>query len=268
MQRKNINNRIRLGVFITLAITLFIAGIYFIGSHQHIFSNTFQINAIFNDVNGLQVGNNVRFSGINVGTIRNIDIINDTSVKVEMVITKSTQKFIKKDVKAIIGSEGLIGNKVLIIMPGNSQSEPINNNDTIQTAGPVNLNDILSNLKLTAENATMITNDLAVIMGGIRSGKGTLGKIFIDSSFAMNIDQTIVNLKRSSKGLNENMEAAKHNFLLKGYFNKKEKEAQKKEKQIPKTKQEDAGTKSEKKGVFNGFFSKKEKQDVNSVDKK
>ncbi len=268
MQRKNINNRIRLGVFVTLAITLFIVGIYFIGSHQHLFSSTFQISAIFNDVNGLQVGNNVRFSGINVGTIRNISIINDTSVKVEMVINRSTQKFIKKDVKAIIGSEGLIGNKVLIIIPGNSQSEPINNNDTIQTITPVNLDDIFLNLKLTTDNASMITNDLAAIMGGIRAGKGTIGKIFIDSSFAMNIDQTIVNLKRSSKGLNENMEAAKHNFLLKGYFNKKEKEAQKKEKQIQKTKQEDDGTKSEKKSVFNGLFSKKEKHDINSADKK
>ncbi|MES2592120.1 MAG: MlaD family protein [Bacteroidota bacterium] len=267
--KKNSNNKIRLGVFVTLGIALFIVGIYFIGNRQHLFSSTFRISGIFKDVNGLQVGNNVRFAGINVGTIENIEIVSDTTVRVDMIIDVGTQKFIKKDAKAIIGSEGLMGNKVMVISPGTSAKEMIKDSDTIQTSIPVNMDDILANLKTTTDNASLITGDLATIMSGIRSGKGTIGKLFMDSSFAMNVDQTMVNLKKSSKGLDENMEAAKHNILFKGYFNKKEKEAQKakEDAEAKKVNKKKSGNKSntndsvEKKGFLKGVFNKKDKKE-------
>ncbi len=266
--KKNTNNRIRLGVFVTIGVALFIVGIYFIGSRQHLFSDTFRISGIFKDVSGLQIGNNVRFSGINIGTVSDIEIITDTTVRVDIIIDRASQKFIKKDARAIIGSEGLMGNKVLVIMPGTSGQEPINDNDLIQTTVPVSFDDILANLKVTTDNAAVITDDLASVMSGIRSGKGTIGKLFVDSSFARNVDQTIVNLKKSSKGLDENMEAAKHNILLKGYFNKKEKEAQRKEKEAQKAKDgTNSAAKEEKKGIFNGRFKKKEKEDKNDAEK-
>jgi phospholipid/cholesterol/gamma-HCH transport system substrate-binding protein len=264
--KRNTNDRIRLGVFVTIGILLFAIGIYFIGSRQHLFSETFRISGIFRDVNGLQIGNNVRFAGINVGTVSDIRIITDTSVRVEMIIDRATQNFIKRDAMAIIGSEGLMGNKVLNIMPGNNEREPIRDNDIIQTAAPVNFDDILANLKVTTDNASIITDDLAAVMSGLRSGRGTIGKLFMDSSFAKNVDQTIVNLKKSSKGLDENMEAAKHNFLLKGYFNKKEREAQRKEKDAQKSKDTTSG--KGKKRVFNGFFNKKRKGSEHDTDKK
>lgn len=254
--KKNTNNRIRLGVFLTIGAALFIAGIYFVGSRQHLFSDTFRISGIFKDVSGLQIGNNVRFSGINIGTVSDIDIITDTTVRVDIIIDRTSQEFIKKDAKAIIGSEGLMGNKVLVIMPGSTTQEPIQDNDVIQTAVPVSVDDILVNLKVTTDNAAIITDDLAAVMDGIRSGRGTIGKLFMDSSFAMNVDQTIVNLRKSSKGLDENMEAAKHNVLLKGYFNKKEKAAERKEREAQRAKDETNGIKPEKKGIFNGRFKK------------
>lgn len=274
--KKNTNNRIRLGVFVSIGVTLFIIGIYFIGSRQHLFSDTFKISGIFKDVSGLQIGNNVRFSGINIGTVSNIEIVTDTTVRVDMIIERHTQKFIKKDAKAIIGSEGLMGNKVLVITPGTSELQPIGDNEFLETTMPVSFDDILANLKVTTDNASLITDDLATIMGGIRSGKGTIGKLFMDSSFAMNVDQTIVNLKRSSKGLDENMEAAKHNILFKGYFNKKEKEAQRKERDAQKAKEDAKKPKQEgqktnpktsevepeKKGIFKkGIFNKKDKEE-------
>ena len=273
--KKNTNNRIRLGIFVCLGIALFIVGIYFIGNRQHLFSTTFRVSGIFKDVSGLQVGNNVRFAGINVGTIENIEIISDTTVRVDMIIEEKTQRFIKKDAKASIGSEGLMGNKVMIISPGNYAAPMMRSNDTIQTSVPVNMDDILANLKTTTENASIITGDMAIIMNGIRSGKGTVGKLLMDSSFALNVDQTLVNLKRSSKGLDENLEAAKHNILFKGYFNKKEKAAQKAKEEADakkiknnpeKTKSgenNNADTNSQKKGFFNGVF----KKDKNAEDK-
>src|ERR1700679_526374 len=117
MQNKT-GNKIRLGVFVFITIILFITGIYFIGEKQQLFSRTFHISGVFKDISGLQIGNNVRFSGINVGIVEDIEQVTDTSVRVDMQIEEKAQKFMKKDVRAIIGSDGLMGNKIMIILPG------------------------------------------------------------------------------------------------------------------------------------------------------
>src|SRR5688572_28278317 len=97
---KDTGNKIRLGAFVTAGIAILIIGIYFIGQRQRLFSSTFKISGIFKDISGLQVGNNVRFSGINVGIIEEIEQITDTTVRVDMMIDVHTQKFIKKNAKA------------------------------------------------------------------------------------------------------------------------------------------------------------------------
>src|SRR5436305_776618 len=99
-------NKIRLGIFLSVGIGLFIVGIYFIGQRQQLFHDTFHISGIFKDISGLQVGNNVRFSGINVGVIESIQQVTDSTVKVDMMIDEKTRKFIKKNAKATIGSDG------------------------------------------------------------------------------------------------------------------------------------------------------------------
>ena len=95
--KKNISNRIKLGIFTSLGILVLILAIYFIGERQQLFRSTFHLTGVFKDVAGLQAGSNVRFSGVNVGTVDNIRIVSDTSVKVEILIDESTRKFIKKD---------------------------------------------------------------------------------------------------------------------------------------------------------------------------
>ena len=129
--KNNISNKIKLGIFISLGMIVFIVAIYFIGEGQQLFRSTFSLTGVFKDVAGLQAGNNVRLSGVNIGTVKNINIVSDSSVKVEIVIDESTRKFIKKDAVAIIGSEGLMGNKVLIINPGTGGKKEIENNDVI-----------------------------------------------------------------------------------------------------------------------------------------
>ena len=237
--KKTTGNKLRLGIFVSISITLFIAGIYFIGQRQQLFSSTFHISGIFKDISGLQVGNNVRFSGINVGTIENIQQISDSTVKVDMVIDEHSRKFIKKNAKAIIGSDGLMGNKIVLIISGTGNNMVIADNDIIETIRPVTFDDILQKIKVTSDNAENITDNLAAIMKNIREGKGTIGKLFMDNGFAQNIDESIVNIKQGTGGFKQNMDAAKHNFLLKGYFNRKEKAA-KLEKQDAEDKKEEA----------------------------
>ncbi|HET7819659.1 MAG TPA: MlaD family protein, partial [Bacteroidia bacterium] len=221
---------IKLGIFVSISILFFIAGIYFIGQRQQLFSNTFVISGIFNDISGLQVGNNVRLAGINVGIVEDIRQITDSTVKVDMVIDDQSRKFIKKDAKAIIRSDGLMGNKIVLILPGETSRQQVSNNDILQTTVPVNMDDILMKIKITSDNAANITQDFSIILQNIRAGKGTIGKLFSDSVFAKDLSQAIVNIKQGAGGFKQNMDAASHNVLLRGYLKKKANEKDKKEK--------------------------------------
>ena len=222
MQKTN-GNKIKLGIFVSMSITLLIAGIYLIGQKQQLFNNTFCVHAIFKDISGLEVGNNVRFSGINIGVVENIEQITDSTVRIDMMINEETKKFIKINAKAIIGSDGLMGNKIVLIIPGTAGKHQIANNDTIETARQVNIDDILQKVKVTSDNAADLTGDMAAIMKNIREGKGTIGKLIMDSTVAENVDAALVNIKQGAGGFKQNMDAAGHNILLKRFFRKKAK---------------------------------------------
>jgi phospholipid/cholesterol/gamma-HCH transport system substrate-binding protein len=215
--KKDISNKIRLGIFISLGIAVFIVGIYFIGERQQLFRSTFRVSGVFKDVGGLQAGDNVRLSGINVGTVENIDLVSDTSVRVEILIDESTRKFIKKDAVASIGSEGLMGNKILVITPGTGGKMEIENGDTVETVQPVNMDDIMTSLKTTIDNTSKITHDLSKITSDVQSGKGTIGRLLMDPSMGQDIDSSIINLKQGSAGFRILMDKSKKSWLLWGF---------------------------------------------------
>jgi phospholipid/cholesterol/gamma-HCH transport system substrate-binding protein len=219
--------KVRLGLFVAGGIALFVLAIFIIGKQKNLFNPVFKLTSTFYNVSGLQVGNNIRFSGINVGTVDNISIINDSTVRVDLLVKKEVKKFIKSDCEVAIGSEGFIGDRLLIITQGSADAPIIKEGQELVSIEPVETSAIMASLKVTAVNAEIITQQLAEVMIKINGGKGTLGRLIQDSVIAENLNQTIVNLKKSSRGLDENMNAAKHNFLLKGYFNKKAKAAEK-----------------------------------------
>ena len=219
--------KFRLGLFIIIGIGLFVLGIFIIGKQKNLFNPVFSLKANFQNVSGLQVGNTVRFSGINIGTVDNISIVNDTTVKVEMLIKKEVQRFLKSDSQASIGSEGIIGDKVVVISQGYNSIKIVKSGQMIASVEPIETDAIMRSLKITADNAALASEDIVSIVAKINNGEGTLGRLIQDKTMANNIDKTLVNLKQSSQKLDENMEAAKHNFLLKGYFKKKEKAAAK-----------------------------------------
>ena len=215
--------KVRLGLFVVGGLALFILAIFIIGKQKNLFNPVYSLNATFYNVSGLQVGNNIRFSGINIGTVDNITIINDSTVRVDMSIKREVKKFIKRDSEVAIGSEGLIGDRLLIITQGGTSAPLAAEGQQLASKEPVETDAIMASLKVTAGNAEIISLQLAEIMTKINGGNGTLGRLIQDTAIAENLNQTIVNLKKSSKGLGENMEAAKHNFLFRGYFKKKEK---------------------------------------------
>jgi phospholipid/cholesterol/gamma-HCH transport system substrate-binding protein len=219
--------KVRLGLFIAGGLILFVVAIFFIGKQQNLFNPVFRITTTFYNVSGLQVGNNIRFSGINIGTVDNISIINDSTVRVEMSVKEDVKKFIKTDSEVTIGSEGLIGDRLIIITQGSSDAPIVKEGQALTSIEPVETDAIIASLKVTAGNAEIISEQLAEIMFKINNGAGILGQLIQDSTIAQDLGETMLNLKNSSKGLDENMEAAKHNILLRGYFNKKAKAAEK-----------------------------------------
>jgi phospholipid/cholesterol/gamma-HCH transport system substrate-binding protein len=218
--------KVRLGLFIIGGLVIFVIAIFIIGKQEHLFDPVFKITTTFRNVSGLEAGSNIRYSGINVGTVDNIKMINDTTVRVDMLIKRSVQQFIKNDCEAGIGSAGIIGDRILIIAQGSEDAPLVKDGAYIGSREPVETDAIMESMQITADNAAIISYQLAEIMVKINSGNGTLGRLIQDSTIAENIDRTIINLRKSSKGLDENMNAAKENFLLKGYFNRKERAAE------------------------------------------
>jgi phospholipid/cholesterol/gamma-HCH transport system substrate-binding protein len=252
--RKESGNKIRLGIFVTITVALFIAGIYFIGEKQQMFNDTFHVSAVFKDINGLQVGNNVRFAGINVGIVDDIQQVSDTAVKISMMINSETKQFMKKNVTALIGSDGLMGSKIVIIVPGAAGKTGIADNDIIGTTRAVGIDDILVKIKATSDNAANITGNLDSIIASIKDGKGAIGKFLMDTSFADNLDKTLVNIRQGTGGFKQNMEAAKHNILFRGFFKKKNnKDKNRKEDKKEIKKEED---RDDRKGI-RGWFGKR-----------
>ena len=226
MEKKKSGFRIWLGLFITLGLALFVGTIFIIGKQKNLFDSVFKLSTNFYNVSGLQVGNKVRFSGINVGTVDKITIINDSTVRVEMVLDEMVQRFIKVDCKASIGGEGIIGDRVLNISQSeNASAQMVKNGQHLKSSEPIETDVIMAKMDQISDDATHITKDLAEIIHNINSGNGTMARLIRDPSIANNLSQTISNLKSSTKGLDENMEAAKHNFLLRGYYKQKERKA-------------------------------------------
>ena len=238
--KNNTNYVMKLGMFVSIGVLLLMIAVYIIGAQKNLFSSTYRIKTVFKNVSGLKIGSNVRFSGINIGTVDFIQIETDTSVRVEVILQKEVQKFIRKDSRASIGSEGLMGDKILVITPGSSDEKQAEENDFLLSEAPVDMDDILASVKVSTENLEIITDQLAAITYDINNGNGLISKLIKDDKFSKTLNNTMSNLEEGSKSMSENMEAAKSSILLRGYFNKKKKKAQELKEQEEAAKKEKA----------------------------
>jgi phospholipid/cholesterol/gamma-HCH transport system substrate-binding protein len=170
MEKYTTRFKVRLGLFIAGGLMIFVVTVFIIGRQKNLFVPVYKLTTTFYNVSGLQVGNNIRFSGINVGTVDNIKIINDSTVQVDMLIQKNVQKFIKTDCEAAIGSAGLIGDRILIITQGSSYAALAKDGQQITSKEPVEPDAIMSSLQITADNAAIVSLQLAEIMTKVNSG--------------------------------------------------------------------------------------------------
>lgn len=197
------NQKIRLGLFVLLSVLALVSALYLIGKKQNIFGSTFYISAIFENVSGLKIGNNVRFSGINVGTVRSIEMINDSTICVDMAMEESILKHIKVNSVATIGSDGLVGSMVVNIFPGKGISEQLQPGDTLGSSKKISTTDMMSTLSVTNQNAAELSKQLLEITQTINEGKGTLGLLVHDEGMGEDLKATVGNLKAASKDVSK-----------------------------------------------------------------
>jgi phospholipid/cholesterol/gamma-HCH transport system substrate-binding protein len=298
---------------------------YMIGKNHNLFGGGFEIKVRFSNLNGLIAGNNVLYSGIQAGTVKDMQLLNDTSIEVILLIDPKVGAFIHKDAIATVGTEGLMGNKVINIQPGTGKSLAISKGDYLQTRKAVSTDAMLQTLDKTNNNIALISEELKstvkrineskilellndkelspvlrsslkniheatanardmaanldIIVKGIKKGRGAAGLLLTDTAFAGNLNntmqkvssvsdqanlatirlntlieavsqdlsskdgslyvllrdsavagqlkQTVKNIQDGTAGFNQNMEALKHNFLLRGYFKSLEKKKKK-----------------------------------------
>jgi len=172
---------VRLGIFIFLGTAILVVAIFLVGDKRALFSSTFTVKAYFNDIQGLKSGATVRLSGIDVGSISNVEI-SDTSSKVEVTMELLTEikRFIKTDTQASIETEGLVGNKVVVLRIGSAGAEEVKNGGTIQSKEPLGFAAIIEETQGIMDYTKQMTKELSEIIGRVNKGEGTIGKLFVD----------------------------------------------------------------------------------------
>jgi phospholipid/cholesterol/gamma-HCH transport system substrate-binding protein len=221
--------KIRIGLFTLIGLLVLVSAIFFIGNRKNLFSSTFNVYGTFKNVNGLQVGNNVRFAGINVGVVQAINIATDTSARVDITLNNDVKKFIKKDSKISIGSDGLMGDKLVVIAPGGfTSTEEVKNGDQLTALNPVDVDKIIAKLTKVIDNAESLTGGLSQIVAKVNSGQGSIGRLLNSDKLSKDLEGTVnqakttmQNVHTTTTTLNTTLKAAQSNFLLKGFFNRK-----------------------------------------------
>lgn len=195
--------KIKIGIFTIAGILLFVAGIFLIGSKQNMFNDTYVIYGTFRNVGGLNVGNNIRFAGINVGTVESIRILSDTLIRVDMRMKTEVKPFLKKDALASIGSDGLMGDKLVTISPGAANEVKLlgSGGSRITTANPIDFEKVISKFTNVADNAEVITRELAGMATQIREGKGTISKLLYTDDLSRSLEGTARNAENITGSL-------------------------------------------------------------------
>lgn len=191
---KDLSRNVKLGVFVFAATAFFILVLYFIGTKRNLFNSTISISAKFYNADGLMSGNSVRFAGINIGTVESVDIINDSTVLVQMMIQSDVTKHIKKNSVASIGTDGLMGNKLVNIASVNEPSEPVEEYDELTSYRSVSTTDMMRTLNVTNENVKQITEDLKKISAKLNNSN-SLWNFLSDTVLGENLKQAIVSIR-------------------------------------------------------------------------
>ncbi|REA57047.1 MCE family protein [Dyadobacter luteus] len=189
---------ITVGLFVVIGILIFVVGVLTIGSMKKVFATSIAVTSIFHDVNGLKQGNNVWYSGVKIGTVKKIRFLDNSQVEVVMNIEEKSQEFVRKNAKAKISTDGLIGNKIIVIYGGTQKVPAIEDGDQLAVEKIESTEEMLAVLSENNKNLLGITSAFKTISKNILEGKGTVGMLLNDERLYNDVDQTLGALKKAS----------------------------------------------------------------------
>ncbi|MFT3701032.1 MAG: MlaD family protein [Agriterribacter sp.] len=187
------------GIFVAVGIVIFMVGIFTLGGQQKTFVKTITLTAVFDDVSGLQQGNNIWFSGVKVGTVKKIEFMGNAQVKVTMHIEQKAQEFIHTDAKAKVGTDGLIGNKIIVIYGGSQKAPSIEGNENLAVEKTLSTDDMLATLQENNMNLIDITRDLKTVSKKLVAGNGSLGALLNERTLYDELQAVVTNLQTAAK---------------------------------------------------------------------
>ena len=203
MPARPASNYVRLGLFVAAGMACLLATLYLVGRQQNLFSKSLTVQADFRNVSGLLTGNNVRLGGIAVGTVKKIQIINDTTVRVLLSLNQDVRPFVRQNAVAVVGTDGLVGNTIINLSPGpGPAAPPVNPGDVLHTRTPVGIDAMLSTLDVSNKNLVGITRDLREITGKLNGSKA-LWELLNDQTLATSVHQSLRNVGAATRQLRD-----------------------------------------------------------------
>lgn len=199
---------VKIGIFIFLGLTILVFGIFMLGDKEALFSSTFEVRTYFHDIQGLKSGSTVRLSGIDVGTVTNVQIVDDTTGRVEVVmdIKEDVARFIRTDTRASIETEGLVGNKVVVIQIGSATADQVREGGIIQSKEPIGFAQVIEETQGIMAYTKEMTKDLSEIVARVNRGEGSIGKLLVDEE-----------LYRDAASLTKRADSSLQNITLEVY---------------------------------------------------
>ncbi|UOQ96493.1 MlaD family protein [Hymenobacter sp. 5317J-9] len=201
MPQRPTGNYVKLGLFVVVGMACLLATLYLLGRQQNLFSRSLMVQADFRNVSGLLTGNNVRLGGITVGTVREIALRNDSTVRVFINLNRDAQPFVHQNAVATIGTDGLVGNTIINLAPGRGAAPPVQAGDQLRTRQPLGVEDLLGTLDISNKNLVGITQDLRQITGKL-NGSRALWELLDDRALADNLRRSLRNAAAASAQLN------------------------------------------------------------------
>jgi phospholipid/cholesterol/gamma-HCH transport system substrate-binding protein len=198
MENQEIKRNVKLGVFVIGGIALFLGSVFYLGREGNIFNRTFAVSAIFKNVEGLKEGDNVWLSGVKIGMVKRVLIVKEGRVIVTLSLKDKQNEFIKKDATAFVGSDGLVGNKIVVIRPGTADNAIVEN-DTINSLSPTDTQELFNLAKEVGMSTRSITDDLKLISARLNKGEGIFGELLHEGPVSRDLRQTIAVLKVTSE---------------------------------------------------------------------
>ena len=198
MTTRKTSHSVLVGLFISIGLSILIAAIFFLGGQQKKFTKTFTLKAIFRDVNGLQAGSNIWLFGVNVGTVKKVSFAGENMVEIEMNVVQNAHSRIHKDATAKIGSDGFIGNKIIVLTGGSEQAPEVNDGGYVNAVAVTGTDQIMATLQDNNKNLLVITENIKEVSQNLINGEGTIGQLLTDKTIAQDLQTAMANFKRVS----------------------------------------------------------------------